>query len=291
MALFAQLTANGLIAGSIYALVAAGFSLIYRTNKFIHFAHGISVAAGGYLLYSFFNLAGIPFFISVIAAICSSGFFGYGVYRLVYLPLQKRKASNVILLMASLAILILFQSIIQIVYGAKINVIRQGGAEGLAVLGAMITPLQLGIIFLSFVLFIGLYLFLNKTRIGLDMKAVADDRKLALITGINERRVSGSAFIIGSILAGVAGVLIGLEQNLSPTMGTSLVIKGFIGAVIGGIVNVPASILGAYILGFAENYGIWFFPSSYKDAIAFIILFGFLLLKPNGLFGKDRRVR
>jgi len=120
------------------------------------------------------------------------------------------------------------------------------------------------------------------------MRAVSDNKELAAIAGINQKRVSDYSFIIGSVLAGIAGILIGLEQNLEPTMGTTLIIKGFTGAVIGGITSVPASILGSYLLGLAENYGIWFLPSGFKDAIAFAILFLFLLFKPNGLFGFNR---
>lgn len=292
MSLFAQLTVNSLIAGSIYALVAAGFSLIYRTNRFMHFAHGISVVVAGYILFTFFSLFHFPFFFAVVLTLIFTGAFGVGMYRFVYLPFQKRKASNVILLMASIGILILFQNFIQAVYGADVKTvgyIKIG--KGLSFLGAIITPLQIVIVLCSIVLLVGLYFFVQKTRLGRDMRAVADNKELASIVGINERRISDYSFLIGSLLAGIAGILIGLEQNLEPAMGTILIIKGFTGAVIGGLTYLPASILGSYILGFAENYGIWFLPSGYKDAIAFVLLFIFLLFKPNGLFGKRRSVR
>lgn len=291
MSLFMQLTINGLIAGSIYALVASGFSLIYGTNKFMHFAHGISVVIASYILYSTFTLSGIPFFLSILITLTLSGLFGLGMYRLIYLPLQKRKASNVILLMASFAILILFQNLIQAIYGADVKTVGYiEVSKGISFLGAIITPLQIVIIFSSLALFFGLYVFMKKTKLGRDMRAVADDKELASIVGINERRVSDYSFIIGAVLAGIAGILIGLEQNLVPGMGMMLIIRGFTGAVIGGIAYVPASILGSYLLGFAENYGIWFLPSGYKDAITFILLFIFLLFKPNGLFSLKRRV-
>ena len=123
------------------------------------------------------------------------------------------------------------------------------------------------------------------------MRAVADNPELASIVGIHSRRISDLSFIIGSGLAGVAGILIGLEQNLEPTMGTMLIIKGFTGAVIGGVTSVPASIIGSYLLGFVENFGIWYLPSGYKDAIAFILLFIFLLAKPTGIFGINKGVK
>jgi len=124
-----------------------------------------------------------------------------------------------------------------------------------------------------------------------NMRAVADNKELASIVGIDHRRVSDYAFFIGSSLAGIAGILIGLEQNLEPVMGTSLMIKGFTGAIIGGITSVPASIIGSYLLGLVENFGIWYLPSGYKDAIAFTLLFLFLLFRPSGMFGIDKGVK
>jgi branched-chain amino acid transport system permease protein len=289
MGLFAQLTVNGLIAGSIYALVASGFSLIYGTNKFMHFAHGICVAVAGYILFSLFSTYGINFYLAAVLTIIASGFVGLLMYRLVYLPLQNRKASNVVLLIASLALLILLENFIQIIYGADVKVIGFiEVAEGINVLGATITPLQIFIIISSLVIFILLSWFMKKTKLGRDMRAVADNKELSGIVGINYKKVASYSFIVGSMLAGVAGILIGLEQNLSPTMGTLLIVKGFTGAVIGGITSVPASVVGSYILGLFENYGVWFLPSGFKDAIAFGLLFLFLLLKPNGLFGMER---
>jgi len=292
MSLFLQLTINGLIAGSIYALVASGFSLIDGTNRFMHFAHGISVVVAGYIIFSLFKLAGINFFLSVLLTLILSGFFGFLMFRMIYLPLRNRKASNVILLMASIAILILGQNVIQAIYGADVKTLGYiEVSKGLSFFGAIITPLQIVIIATSFVLMVLLYVFMKKTKLGRDMRAVADNKELASIVGINERRVSDYSFILGSVLAGIAGILISLEQNLEPAMGTTLIIKGFTGAVIGGINFVPASVLGSYILGFAENYGIWYLPSGYKDAIAFALLFLFLLFRPNGLFGLNRGVR
>jgi len=290
MSLLTQLTVNGLIAGSIYALVASGFSLIYGTNRFMHFAHGISVVIAGYILYSLFTVWKIPIVLSIFITLVLSGIFGLGIYRLIYLPLQNKKASNVILLMASIAILILFQNLIQAFYGADIKTIGYiKVGKGLSFLGAVITKLQIAIIIVSLLLLISLYFFMKKAKLGRDMRAVSDNKELASIVGINQRRVSDYSFILGSALAGVAGVLIALEQNLEPAMGTTLIIKGFTGAVIGGISYVPASVLGSYILGVAENYGIWFLPSGYKDAIAFVLLFIFLLFRPSGLFGLKRR--
>ena len=291
MSVFSQLTVNGLIAGSIYALVASGFSLIYGTNKFMHFAHGISVVVAGYILYTLFSILGVPFYLTILPTLVLTALFGFGMYRLVYRPLQNKKASNVVLLIASIGILILFENLIQMIFGSSVKSIGLIEiSQGMNVFGAIITPLQVIIILLSIDIFVFLFL-MRMTKLGRNMRAVSDNRELAGIVGINYRKVADASFIIGSILAGIAGILIGLEQNLSPVMGTNLIIKGFTGAVIGGITSVPASVLGSYLLGLAENYGIWFLPSGYKDAVAFVLLVIFLLFRPNGLFGFGKGVK
>jgi branched-chain amino acid transport system permease protein len=292
MSILLQLTINGLIAGSIYALIASGFALIYKTNKFMHFAHGAVVAFSAYILYSLFSIYQINFYISVLLTLIFSGFLGWLIYFGIYSRLQKKKSSNVILLVASIGILILIENLIQLHYGADVKTIGYiEVVKGMEFFGAIITPLQVWIVATSLVLLVGLYLFMKKTKLGRDMRAVADNRELAEILGIDYKKIASYSFILGSMVAGIAGILIGLEQNLVPTMGTMLGIKGFTGAIMGGISSVPASILGSYILGFAENYGIWYLPSGYKDAIAFILLFLFLLFKPKGLFGFKKEGR
>jgi len=292
MSIIAQLTVNGLIAGSIYALVACGFSIIFATTKFIHFAHGISVVAGAYILYWLFAMLGLPFYLACILTIFLAGLFGVAMNKGIYIPLQKKKASNVVLLIASLGILIFFENLIQLIFGANVKTIGYvKTAKGIEVLGALITPLQIVIITVSIVIMIVLYILMQKTKLGRNMRAVADNKELASIIGINQQKITNYAFFIGSLLAGIAGILIGLEQNLEPTMGTHLIIKGFTGAIIGGVSSVPASIVGSYFLGLAENFGIWYLPSGYKDAIAFVLLFLFLLFKPNGIFGVEKGVK
>lgn len=284
-----QLTANGLIAGSIISLVAASFSLIYSTNKFPHFSHGALVAAGGYLFFTFVNLLGLSLISSVLLTLIFSGIIGVVIYYGLYHQLELRGASMVILLIASIALMILIENLLLLFYGADVKSMDLIPVEtGLTVLGANITNLQIGILLVSVILFIGLYLFVRFTRLGKIMRAVADDPELAKISGVDPVKMKAYSFVIGSMLAGIAGILIGLEQNLTPTMGTNLIIKGFTGAVIGGISSIPGAILGSYLLGFAENFGIWYLPSGYKSAIAFTLLLIFLLFKPKGILGINK---
>ena len=286
MSLFLQLLINGLIAGSIYSLVAAGFSLIYSVNKFVHFAHGCTIAVSAYTLYFLFSALKIDFYLSVILAVIFGGLFGLFMLKSVYEPLSNKKASGLILLTASVALLILFESIILLIFGADVKTINFIKVEkGMEFFGAIITPLQVVIIVSALVLLLALYLFMKKTKLGKAMRAVADNKDVAEIMGISSKKIFAWSFVIGSLIAGFGGVLVGLEQNLEPTMGTNLMIKGFTGAIVGGVGSVPGAVLGSFLLGLAENFGIWYLPSGYKDAIAFVILFIFLLFKPEGILG------
>ena len=287
--ILAQLFANGLIAGAIYSLVALGFSLIYSTCNFIDFAHGVTVAVGAYLLYFFFSLLGLNFWLSVILTIIFTGLFGLLLNIVVFKELRRRKASNLILLTASFALLIIFESLILILFGADVKTIGYiQVSRGLDILGAIITPLQIIIIIVSFLLLVIFFFFMNKSKIGKAMRAVSDNKDVAEIVGISAERIYNWSFFIGSAVAGIGGILVGLDQNLVPTMGTGLMIKGFAAAIIGGIGSPIGAVLGSYLLGFGENFGIWYLPSGYKDAIAFVILFIFLLLRPQGILGKKK---
>jgi len=290
--MFFQLLINGLIAGSIYALVASGFALIYSTCKFVHFAHGSAVAVAAYGLFFFFQKLGINFWLAIILTIIFSGFFGWLMHKIIYQGLRKRKASNVILLIGSVGLLILIESLLLLFFGADVKTIGFIKiAKGLEIFGAIITPLQIVILTVSIILLISLFFLMKKTRLGKAMRAVADSKDAAEISGISAEKIYSWSFVIGSAIAGIAGILVGLEQNLEPTMGANLMIKGFTGAIIGGASSVPGAVLGSFLLGLVENFGIWFLPSGYKDAIAFVLLFIFLLFRPQGILGRKMNTK
>ncbi len=290
-----QLILNGIIAGSIYALIALGFTVIYRTVKFFHFAHGVVYTIGAYFSYSVIRYwllvirkspPAWTWVLAVLVGIIGAGVLGVAIDRLVYYPLRKRKASNLIFLLASFGIFIFLQNLIQLIYGAQILTLRTGPIkEGHHFLGAVITDIQILILVVSILLSIALFLFIKYTKIGKTMRAVSDDPIAASVVGINPEKTILFSFAIGSALAGAAGILISLETNIEPTMGFSAILKGIIASIIGGIGSIPGAVLGGFFLGLAENLGIWKISAGWKDAIAFAILIIFLLLRPGGIFG------
>ncbi|HLC49122.1 MAG TPA: branched-chain amino acid ABC transporter permease [Candidatus Andersenbacteria bacterium] len=287
-----QLFVNGLIAGSIYALVASGFSLIYATNRFVHFAHGTTVTVGAYMLFTFFSLLGLNFFIAAFCTVVSTGLLGLLMFLLIYRPLKQRKSSNAILLVASIGLMIFLENLMLLLFGADVKTLAYIPVrKGIELWGAIITPLQIVIIATALLLLCFVWIFTKYTKLGKAMRAVADNEELAEIMGLNARAVQAKSFVLGSGIAGLASVLVVLEQNIEPVMGTGLIIKGFTGAIIGGISSLPGAVLGSYLLGIVENFGIWWLPSGYKDAIAFVLLFLFLLVRPSGILGISKGIK
>ncbi len=284
MEFYVQFFVNGLITGSIYAVIAAGFSLIYNTHKFVHFAHGGIVMVGGYLFYTLLQ-TGMPVVVAALLATLLSGFIASGLYEAVYAVLYKKAASNVIFLLAGIALLLFLQNTLQLFYGAQAKLVHVfTTTKTVTVFGAIITHVQIGVILFSGFLFVLLYLIMARTYFGRMMRAVADNSELALVVGIPCERIKRLAFFLGSCIGGFGGVLISLQDALVPSRGTHLIIKGFTGAVIGGMESVPASIIGSYLLGLIENGSIVFLPSEYKLTISFLLLFLFLSFSPGGLY-------
>lgn len=285
--MFQQLALNGVIAGSVYTLVALGFTIIYRTVKFFHFAHGVVYTAGAYIAYTFAISLGLNFLVSFFLATVLAAILGLLIDKLVYKPLRQQKAPNLVFLIASFGVFIFIQNFIQLIYGAQILTLRTGPIEeGYQIFSAVITPIQVMISVVSVILMFALWLFIQKTKMGKAMRAVANDSVGASVVGIYPEKTILQAFAIGSAAAGMAGILISLETNIEPTMGFSAILKGIIASIIGGIGSIPGAMLGGFFLGIVENLGIWKIQAGWKDTIAFAILIAFLLFRPGGiLFG------
>ena len=278
-----QVFINALIVGSVYALVAVGFVLTYVVTRFANFGHGATIGISAYAFLIFFDPLG--WLGAFIAAVIFSVAFNFLAYTFLYKKLILVKASKVILLLISFAVMLAVESLLQIIFTASPRRINLPVVEGLDFFGAKITIIQILIIIVTVVILISLWIIMKKTKLGTTFRAVAENQELAEIYGINAEKIMLYSFLVAGILGAIAGTIITLEYVLTPTLGTFYMIKGFIGAVTGGLTSVYGSIFGSYLVGLFENYGAWFFLSTYKDAIAFILLFLVLLIRPQGLFG------
>lgn len=285
MEVVVQLILNSIIAGAVYTLVALGFNLIYGTTRFFNLAHGVLAAVGAYAVFFFAKSLGWNIFVSIGIGIVLAGFIGYGLNKFIYEPLRKRKASNMVLLVASLGVLTALQAIIAILFTSQFQVLsfHIGTQQIYEIFGGIITQTQLIILFSGFFIMAGLVTLLNKTNVGKAIKAISDDEEVAKMVGINTNQIIGYVFFIGSAIAGLAGILIGFDIGIEPTMGLSLLLKGVIASIIGGVGNIYGGVLGAFLLGFVENFGIWKISGQWKDAIAFGVLILFLVFRPQGI--------
>jgi branched-chain amino acid transport system permease protein len=283
MDLFFQLLMNSFIAGGIYTLVAIGYTMVYGVLKFINFAHGDLAMVGAYITYFLIQHVGLPILPAIGIAIFSTTLLGILIEKVAYKPL--RNAPRLAPLITAIAVSIFLQSAVMLLLGARTKTLRLATTKGLIFLGAYITPIQIVIIITSILLMIFLNLYLKHAKLGKAMRATADEMTIASVVGIQVDRVISYVFGIGSALAAVAGILIAYETNLNPTMGFFLGIKAFAAAVVGGIGSVRGAMVGGFIIGFAENFGIWYIPTGYKNSVAFVILVLVLLVRPSGIFG------
>jgi len=288
--LFPQLTANALIAAAGYTLVAVGFGLVFATTRFFHFAHGAVYTAGAYLALVFVKWLGLPLLPGAAAAVVLCAALGLAMELVLYRPLRRRGATPLVLLLASLGAYIVLQNTISLVFGDQTQTLRSGVVRvGLPVLGARITPVQIWIIAVAVALTVLVWLLVKKTRLGISMRAVANDPELALISGVPADTVILASFVLGSALAGAAGILVAMDVDMTPTMGMNALIMGVVAVIVGGTGSVPGIALGALLLAAAQHFGVWQISSKWQDAIAFVILLVFLLFRPQGFFGRKVR--
>jgi branched-subunit amino acid ABC-type transport system permease component len=287
MEIIPQLILNSIIAGAIYTMIALGFNLIYGTVKFFDLGYGSLIPVGGYSVFFFYKKLGLDLSLSVILGILLSGLVGFLISKIVYKPLVKRKASSMVFLVASLGVLTVIQAIIAMLFTSQFQTLSLGGESRVfQISSAIMTEVQLAILVVGLLISLGLYVVLKTTMFGKAISAISDDEEVSKIVGINTEKIIGAVFFIGSCIAGLSGIFIGFDTGIEPTMGMSLLLKGVIASIIGGIGNIYGGVLGAFFLGFIENFGIWKISGEWKDAIAFGVLIIFLLFRPSGILKK-----
>ena len=276
---------NGLIQGSIYAMLALGLSLIYGVLRFANLAHGEYALIGAYAFYTFHVILGWPLIPSILLGIVVLFAVTIALQYLTFMPVKN--AHPFILLVISIALGIFLKNLLLIIFQARSRLITNESVIYQITESISITQTQIIIILVAIASMIGLTVFLKKTKIGKAIRAVSDNREVTAVLGIPINRIITVTFLISSLLAGAAGILVAYDQNLHPNLGAFFTIKSFAAVILGGIGSVPGAVLGGYILGFAENIFIAlpFVETNYKDAVAFFILIIVLYIKPTGLFG------
>lgn len=206
---------------------------------------------------------------------------------LVYRPLRHKGASSLVLMLSSLGLFIILQNLISMIFGNEVKSIQTGDVvEGINILQMRITVVQIGIVLITGILVIFTSFLIKKTKIGIAMRAIANDPELANISGIDSDMVILYTFAMGSALAGIAGILLALDVDMIPSMGINAFMIGIVVIIVGGIGSISGTALGSLLIGMAQHLGTWKISSQWQDAIAFIVLLIFLLYRPYGFFGK-----
>lgn len=277
---------NGLNIGSIYALIALGYTMVYGIAKLINFAHGDVIMVGAYI--SFISMKfGLPWWLAVVISIVVCAVLGVVMEKVAYKPL--RNASRISLLITAIGISYLLQNAFQLIFGANPQPYHAFITLPALNLGGISIQANYYITFsVSVVLMILLTLFVNKTTMGKAMRAVSEDEGAAKLMGINVDTTISLTFAIGCALAAIAGILYAnCYPMINPTLGSLPGIKAFIAAVLGGIGSIPGAVLGAFILGMVEAMTKAYVSSQLTDTIVFAILILMLVFKPAGILGKN----
>jgi branched-chain amino acid transport system permease protein len=299
---FIQQTVNALTIGSIYALIALGYTMVYGVLRMINFAHGEMFMLGAYaafLVLTVFvgDIGAVGAFgltLAFFGAVIAVGFFGVGIERLAYKPL--RNSTRLAPMLSSLGVSLTLVTGVQILAGPQpVAFPIFFPATRYDFMGGTVTSVQIGILVAAFVLMFALYTLVNRSRMGIIVRAVSESRPTAQLLGINVNLAISAVFFSGPLLGAAGGILYASYYGImSPTMGAVIGLKAFTAAILGGIGSIPGAMLGAYILAFVEVGGTALLPlitngvlgTEYRDVLSFAILILVLLVKPAGILGE-----
>ena len=283
---------NGISLGSVYAIIALGYTMVYGIAKMLNFAHGDVIMVGAYVCYLVFNNLGLPWWLSIIISMVVCTVLGIVIERLAYKPL--RAASSLAVLITAIGVSYFLQNAALLLWTSNpksfpTKFFDIGGEKGFTIFDGQlqISYVALVTICCCIVIMIALTLFTEKTKLGKAMRAVSENKEAAQLMGINVNRTISITFAIGSGLAAIAGVLLcSAYPILQPTTGSMPGIKAFTAAVFGGIGSIPGAFLGGILLGILEIFAKAYISTQLSDAIVFAVLIIMLLVKPTGLLGK-----
>jgi len=300
-----QVIFDSLIRASELTLLAVGLTMVYGVLRFPNFSHVEFAPLGAFLALYGTSMLGLPLVVAVVPALIIAGFIGVGCDRAVFSRLRDR--SPIMLMIAAFALGIVIRELLRAYWGPSPYFYDIGLQRPMNLLGANVTQVQIGIILTAALCMLGFHFLLKGTKLGVAMRATADNPDLAEASGIDTERVIRQVWFIGSSFAALGGILLGLDTQIQPNMGFGIIIPVFCAAILGGIGHPHGAMFGALVLGFAENIGLaidWqpvlaligietgpyaFIPTGYKAAIPFTLLILVLLVRPQGLVGSRAR--
>ena len=284
-----QLLVNGLIIGSIYSIVALGYALIYNTTHIFHIAYASIYMFSSYMLLSFYVNLNIPFIISFIIAIGLTVLLSILIEILVYRPLNKRRSSLNIIMISSIGVMIVVINMIAMFYGNETKILNPNISKSISIGSIIITYTQLAQFIVSLVLILIFLIFLKFTKFGIKTRAMRDDSILCKVFGMDITRMRLMLFMLSAFFAAIGSGLVAYDVGMDPYVGMPMLLIAVVALIIGGVGRFEAPIIGGFIIGILQSLTVWVFSSRWQDAVIFILLILFLLLRPQGLLGEKQR--
>ena len=286
--MFIQQLINGLSVGSVYALMAVGYALIFSLLNFTNFAHGVSVTIAAFVAYFFMAFAMESLVWAIVAGIVGAVIVALIIQRVAYRPLIKRNARRIYLMIIGLGVSIIGDNLIIIAFSARFRVYPVNfSSESLSIFGANVGIVDLIIFAVSILALLVVDMVIKKTRLGLAIRAASFSLDTTSLMGVNSYKLIFSIFFIAGGLAGVAGTLLGAKYTVYASLGSFFTNKAFICAVIGGLGSLPGAVIGALLLGVSEAMISAYVSTTLRDLFAYMILIAILLIRPSGLMGKS----
>lgn len=280
-----QMIITGVTLGLIYALIAIGLNLIFGVMRIIQYAHGEIYMLGAYFLYYWFVVWGLPYWLGLMMSAVVIFLFGMGLQIVLFRPLHGK--DMLYSLAVSLGLIFVISSTGLIVFGTVVRGIPSVITGGMTILGAQLTYERAIVAGMSIVLIVGLNLLLQKTKVGIAMRAVAEDPETSSLQGINNKRIHFIAFGLGSSLSAIAGCLMGSMMSIVPSMGFMATIKAFMIVILGGLGSIVGALVGGFIIGFIDSFLTTMVSSEVAYMMGFIAIFILLVFKPSGIFGQQ----
>lgn len=289
MTLFIQQIINGIALGSVYALTAIGYSMVYGVLELVNFAHGNVYMAGAFIYYILAVMLGLPWWLAFIATIIITGLFGVFYDAATLRPLRKAGLPKFTGLISSIGVSTVIYNLFFLLMGSETRLYPTFFEGQQLQLGAIsVNAMYLVIVAVSAVFLLFLTLFIQKTKVGMAMRAVAQNTEAAECMGISTSSIVSITFFIGSALAAISGILSCMSyRSIDISVGTAITIKAFAATVLGGVGNLPGAVIGAFIIAIAEVLTAGYISSNIRSISSFIILILVLLFRPNGLLGKS----
>jgi branched-chain amino acid transport system permease protein len=285
--MFLQQLITGISIGGIYALLATGYSLIYSLLDFSNWAHGEFAMLGAYVAIVFANMLGLPFIVAAVLGVCGGALISFFCEKVVYRHIRSTGAPNMFLMIGAMGMSTIFQQFANLVFTGQYRSFKfKLPVNTIEIAGAYLGVLDLISLVLTAVILVFLIYLINKTKFGLNVRAIACNANAARVLGVRVDRSIASVFLLAGSLAGVAGILYGMKYNVFPTR-ANIGLKAFVASVVGGLGSVPGAIVGSLLLGVLETFVSGYVSSSLRDFFSFALLIVLLLVKPSGLFGVD----